>query len=161
MHALGVQPGPRQPQAQGRVGMSQEELHFGGGQAEIEGQQGLGDRVGGGAQAIERGTPATGKAGLAGLAFQLLDTVPATIADQSVKGRLRIAAIITGRIGAGVASGAHALGGAAPTFAGRPGFDARLAHVPQQWGRVWAPAERAIVGRAGLQDPGRFGSGRL
>ena len=71
-------------------------------------------------EAIEGGAPAAGKAFATSLAFELLDTVAAAIADEGVKGGIRVAPIV-----------AQGLGQACPAVQTCLCLPRRLLHVGQ------------------------------
>jgi hypothetical protein len=77
-----------EPQTQGGVGMTEEELDVCQGEAEIGGQEHAPDRPGGGVEAIEGRAPVAGKAFARGVSSELLNTVRTAIAEASPAGNL-------------------------------------------------------------------------
>ena len=85
-HFFGVRAGAGEPETQGGIGMTEEQLDSGYGEVEIDGQEHPPDVPGGGVKAIEGGAPAAGEAFFASLAPLLWDAVAAAIADEGGDG---------------------------------------------------------------------------
>jgi hypothetical protein len=82
-----VLPGAGQPQANGYLGMVEEQGSIGEGQAQVDGQEDLGNLNGGSAETIQGSAAPTGKAFAAGLTTKPLDAVRAALAitDEGMK----------------------------------------------------------------------------
>ena len=108
-------------------------------------------------EAIKGSAPAAGEAFATNLAFELLDTVAAAIADEGVEGGIGVAPIVTEGVRTSMASGAEVLMFAAPAFALWPGEHAGLVDVAPEWFRMRPATNGAVEGRARLEGPGAFG----
>lgn len=146
-------PARARPEPESDLGMTEEELSIGNGQAEIDCEEDLGDLCGRRAETIQGGAAPAGKAFVAGWAASPLNAIPAALAvtDQGMKSRVGVAKVIAVRARASVARGAEGLGLAARAFALAPWEDARLADIAPQGRGVRATTHRAILGSARLE----------
>ena len=153
VHLLGVLTRPRQPVANRHFGMAEEPLSIRDGQTEIDREQDLGHLRGRRAQAIERRAQATRKAFATRLAEQLLRPLGTALAraHQGVEGSIRVAVIITVRVGARMTGRANRLAPAPRTFPFAPREHAGLARVAPQRRGMRPPTHRAIVRGAWLE----------
>jgi hypothetical protein len=137
--------------------MAEELLDIGHGEAEINGQEHTSHIPSAGVEAIQGGAPATGEALFAGLAFELLDTVAHTLANQGVEGSISVAPIITERVRTNMASRADVLMFAAPAFTGGPGFNTGFVSMPPKRLGMGPATDGAIQRGAGFQGTRLFG----
>jgi hypothetical protein len=141
--------------------MAEEQGSIGDGQAQVDGQEGLGDLNGESAKTIQGSAAPAGKAFATGLTAQPLDAVRAAFAvpDQSMKRRVGVAKVVAVWIRARVSRGADGFALAARTLAFTPRQHIGFTNMTSEGRGMRASTHGAIVGSARLEGTRRFAFG--